>query len=261
MMSAPLIRVETTKPAIALLTLARPDKRNALNMKLMTALCESMEALNRDESIRVTILRGEGAVFCSGLDLAEARDIGLAQQSAELVAQMLLAIRRSHATTIAAVHGVAIAGGAGLMTACDFVVAAEATRIGYPEVRRGLVASLVTLLLRRQIGERFARELLVLGELVDARVAREMGLVNRVVPKNEVLATAYELAAQVLKGAPGAIEQSRRHLDELWPRSFEEDLAQALEHHMRVRTSEEATEGMRAFTEKRLPNWDLNSQA
>jgi len=255
-MSAPLIRVETAKPAIALITLARADKRNALNMELMTALCASLEALNRDESIRVTILQGEGPVFCSGLDLAEAQDPEIAQQSAELVAQMLFAVRRSRSTTIAAVHGAAIAGGAGLMTACDFVIAAEATRIGYPEVRRGLVASLVTLLLRRQIGERFARELLVLGELVDARVAHEMGLVNRIVPKDRLLTAAYELAAEILKGAPGAIERSRRLLDELWPRSIEEDLAYALECHREVRTSEEAMEGMRAFIDKRLPKWD-----
>lgn len=259
MMSESLIHVETAKPSIALITLARPDKRNALNVELMTALCESVEALNRDKSIRVIILQGEGAVFCSGLDLAEAQDHTLVHQSAESVAQTLLTIRRSHAATIAAVHGAAIAGGAGIMMACDLVVAAEATRIGYPEVRRGLVASLVTLLLRRQIGERFARELLVLGELVDARVAHEMGLVNRVVPKDRLLTAAHELAAEILKGAPGAIERSRRLLDELWPRSFEDDLAYALECHKEVRTSEEAMEGMRAFLEKRLPTWDLET--
>jgi len=142
------------------------------------------------------------------------------------------------------------------MTACDFAIAAEGTRIGYPEVRRGLVASLVSSLLRRQIPERFMRELLVLGELVDAQQALEMGLVNRVSPRDEVLRVALEFAALILKGAPDAIAHSRRLVDELWPRPLEEDFSHALAHHKEIRRSDEALEGMRAFLEKRLPNWD-----
>jgi methylglutaconyl-CoA hydratase len=255
-----LIAVSAIKPAVVQVTLNRPDKRNALNVALMTALCEQIESQNQDGATRVIILRGEGPVFCAGLDLAEAQDPSLATQSAELVARVLLTIRRSRAVTIAAVHGAAIAGGAGLMTACDLVVAAEETRIGYPEVRRGLVAGLVTTLLRRQVGERHARELLVLGELIDAHRAHAMGLVNRVAPKDRTMESACALADSILKGAPGAIARSRVLLDELWPVPFEAGLAHALDCHKDIRVSEEAMEGMRAFTEKRLPDWDPRSR-
>ncbi len=255
-MSEALVHTEILSPGVILVTLNRPDKRNALNINLMRSLCDRYDTLERDDTVRVAILRGEGPVFCSGLDLAEAQDLELAEQSAELVARMLLTVRRSHVVTIAAVHGAAVAGGAGLMTACDFVVAAEGTRIGYPEVRRGLVASLVSSFLRRQIPERFVRELLVLGELVDAQQALVMGLVNRVAPKDEVLRMAHEFAARILKGAPDAIAHSRRLVDDLWPRPLEEDLSRALAHHKEIRRSEEALEGMSAFLEKRPPNWD-----
>lgn len=255
-MNHELVHMELAGPCIAIITLNRPSKRNALSINLMRLLCDRYNALERDSSVRVVILRGEGPVFCSGLDLAEAQDLELAEQSAELVARMLLTVHRSRVVTIAAVHGAAVAGGAGLMTACDFVIAAEGTRIGYPEVRRGLVASLVSSLLRRQIPERFMRELLVLGELADAQQALEMGLVNRVSPRDEVLRVALEFAAHILKGAPDAIAHSRRLVDELWPRPLEEDLSHALAHHKEIRRSDEAIEGMRAFLEKRLPNWD-----
>ncbi len=123
-------------------------------------------------------------------------------------------------------------------------------------MRRGLVAGLVMTFLRRQLSERDARELLVLGELVDARRAQAMGLVNRVVPEGTALDGALKLAETVLKGAPGAIARSRKLLHELWPHGVEEDLRRALDYHKRARGSDEAMEGMSAFTDKRLPNWD-----
>ena len=114
------------------------------------------------------ILRGAGAAFCTGLDLKEAADQTKAHATAEMVANTLIAISQTRLITIAIVHGAAVAGGAGIMSACDFVVAAQRTKIGYPEVRRGLVAGLVMTFLRRQIGERNMRELLLGSELIDA---------------------------------------------------------------------------------------------
>ena len=118
--------------------------------------------------------------------------------TARLVARLLRAVYQVPQVTIAAVHGAAIAGGAGLMSACDMVVAARDTRIGYPEVKRGLVAALVMTLLRRQVPERDARELLLLGDLISAERAREMGLVNRVVAKGELAHETLVLARKVL---------------------------------------------------------------
>jgi methylglutaconyl-CoA hydratase len=141
------------------------------------------------------------------------------------------------------------------MSACDFVIAAERTKIGYPEVRRGLVAGLVMTFLRRQLRERDLRELLLMSELIDAERAQEIGLVNRVVPPDELEATAQQIASAVLQGAPGAITNSKRLLDDLWPSSVADDIALALRHHMEARESDEAKEGIAAFLEKRPPKW------
>jgi methylglutaconyl-CoA hydratase len=190
------------------------------------------------------------------LDLKEASDHTKAHATADLVAKALLAVAETRLVTIAAVHGAAVAGGAGIMSACDYVVAAEKTKIGYPEVRRGLVAGLVMTFLRRQLRERDIRELLLGSELIDAARAREIGLVNRVVPnQEEAVAEAERFANQVLQGAPGALLQTKRLIEEFWGRSVKDDIELALKHHMQARTSSEAREGIAAFNEKRSPNW------
>ena len=172
-----------------------------------------------------------------------------------MVADTLMTISQTHLITIAAVHGAAVAGGAGIMSACDFVVAAQKTKIGYPEVRRGLVAGLVMTFLRRQIGERNMRELLLASELIDAARAKEMGLVNRVVPQEDLMMEALKFAECVLQGAPGALTQTKQLIEEFWWRSVKQDIDVALKYHMQARQSAEAREGIAAFNEKRKPNW------
>ena len=304
-MSEVFVEVERREHGITMLTLNRPERRNALGISLMEELCAAVDSANRDESQRVIILRGAGPVFCAGLDLKEtqpgvagtkvpsrvgkpsdrASGLGsrvsgleenaveldrplqtaeqqseLAHRSVELVARTLEAVSCARPVTIAAVHGAAIAGGAGLMSACDLVVASEETKIGYPEVRRGLVAALVMTFMRRQMHERHVRELLVLAEPIDAARARDMGLVNRVVPTGAAFDEALKLAHLVLKGAPGALAHSRAMLRELWPRTIQQDLAWALEHHKTARASAESLEGIAAFNEKRLPKWDPEAE-
>jgi len=204
---------------------------------------------------RVLILRGAGAAFCTGLDLKEAADQTKAHATGEMVATTLITISQTRLITIAAVHGAAVAGGAGIMSACDLVVAAERTKIGYPEVRRGLVAGLVMTFLRRQVGERSMRELLYTAELIDAARAKEIGLVNRVVASEDVMNEAQKFAALVLQGAPGALAQTKRLVEDLWWHSVKEDVDIALKYHMEARKSEEAREGIAAFNEKRKPSW------
>ncbi len=200
-------------------------------------------------------MRGAGAAFCTGLDLKAAADHTKAHATAEMVANTLVAISQTRLITIAAVHGAAVAGGAGIMSACDFVVAAERTKIGYPEVRRGLVAGLVMTFLRRQVGERNMRELLFGSELIATERAKEIGLVNRVVARDDVMSEAQKFAESVLQGAPGALAQTKRLIDELWWRSVKEDVELALKYHLQARESDEAREGIAAFNEKRKPNW------
>src|SRR5213596_615029 len=251
----PVVLIEKQAPQITVVTFNRPERRNALTLELLTELQAAVNVVSNQPQQRVLILRGAGAAFCTGLDLKEAADQAKAHATAEMVANTLIAINQTHLVTIAAVHGAAVAGGAGIMSACDFVVAAEKTKIGYPKVRRGLVAGLVMTFLRRQIGERNLRELVLGGELIDAARAKEIGLVNRVVPRDEVMNEAQKFAESVLQGAPNALAQTKKLIEELWSTSVKEDVDLALKHHMQARESAEAREGIAAFNEKRPPKW------
>jgi methylglutaconyl-CoA hydratase len=251
----PVVLIEKQSPQITLVTLNRPERRNSLTIELLNELIAAIKVTSDQADDRVLILRGAGAAFCTGLDLKEAADQKKAHATAEMVAKTLVTLAETRLVTIAAVHGAAVAGGAGIMSACDFVVAAEKTKIGYPEVRRGLVAGLVMTFLRRQIGEREMRELVLGGELIDAQRAREIGLVNRVVAPDQLMTEAQKFADSILQGAPNAIAQTKRLIEELWSTSVKEDVDLALKHHLQARESEEAREGIAAFNEKRRPNW------
>jgi methylglutaconyl-CoA hydratase len=253
----PVVLIDKKSPQITVVTLNRPERRNSLTLELLTELQSAIIAVAEQPQQRLVILRGAGAAFCTGLDLKEAADQTKAHATAEMVANTLITISQTRLVTIAAVHGAAVAGGAGIMSACDFVVAAERTKIGYPEVRRGLVAGLVLTFLRRQVGERNIRELLFGSELIDAARAKEIGLVNRVVPQNDVMSEAQKFAESVLQGAPGALAQTKRLVEELWWRSVKGDVDLALKYHMQARESDEAREGIAAFNEKRKPDWAL----
>src|SRR6266446_4862156 len=126
----PVVFIEKQTPQITVLTLNRPERRNALTIELLTELTAEIEVLSADERQRVLILCGAGAAFCTGLDLKEAADPKKAHATAKMVAKTLIALSQTRLITIAAVHGAAVAGGAGIMSACDFVVAAEGTKIG-----------------------------------------------------------------------------------------------------------------------------------
>ena len=250
----PVVLVENQSPQVTLLTLNRPERRNALTIELMSDLTAAIETAAADPAQRVVILRGAGKAFCTGLDLVEAVKHD-PHETAEMVAKLLLALAETRLVTIAMVHGAAVAGGAGVMSACDFVVASDHTKFGYPEVRRGLVAGLVMTFLRRQLRERDLRELLLASELITAQRAYEIGLVNRVVPVADLEGEVQKIVASVLQGAPGALANSKRLLEELWSTSVRQDIEVALRHHLDARESAEATEGIAAFNEKRLPNW------
>lgn len=254
-MSTPIL-VEQ-RSVFTIVTLNRPDRRNALTIELMNQLVGAVEAANRDSSRRAIILRGAGEGFCAGLDLKEAQQSGSHEESARSVANMLKTIHTSKLPTIAAVHGHAMAGGAGLMAACDLSVCAAGTKIGYPEVLRGLVPALVSTLLRHQIGDRRLRELFLTAESITAERALELGLINRIVPggADGAMNGAIELATSIAKGAPGALAATKQLLADLRGSSIETDLQKALLIHEHARTGNEAAEGIAAFMEKRQPKW------
>ena len=251
----PVVLVEKQSTHTTILTLNRPERRNSLTIELMSELIDSITVAEDDETQRILVLRGAGASFCTGMDLKEVSEPEKAHESAGLVAKTLLAISQTRLITIAQVHGAAVAGGAGIMSACDFVIAAEGTKFGYPEVRRGLVAANVMTFLRRQLRERHIRELLLTGELVEAPRALEIGLINRIVPADDIEGAVQQLASSVLQNAPGALMHSKRLLEQLWATSVKEDIERALGHHMQARESAEAREGVAAFLEKRAPAW------
>ena len=242
--------------AVTTLTFNRPDKRNALNVPLLEALCAGIAEAEKDPTQRVLVLRGAGTVFSSGLDLAEAANPDFAHQSAELVAKALGAIANTRLITIAAVQGAAIAGGGGIMSACDFALATADAKFGFPEVRRGLVPALIMTFLRRQMSERDAREVLLLGKLFDAAQAQRFGLLNRIVAHVDALDTEVKLVvSSLLQGGPQALAETKRLLAELWHSPVQTDLARAHAYHISARNSAEAREGVAAFNEKRAPNW------
>tara|TARA_R110002096_G_scaffold4493_19_gene20945 strand:- start:1713 stop:2501 length:789 start_codon:yes stop_codon:yes gene_type:complete len=255
----PTILVERIEPTVVRITLNRPEQRNALSMQMMDQLQAELAKIGGDDNrVRAVIFQGAGKVFCAGLDLAEAMS-DQSHRSARAVAETLQAVADATVVTIAIVHGAAVAGGAGLMSACDFVVAEEGTRIGFPEVRRGLVGALVTTFLRRQIGERHLREMLIGGGLITAERALAMGLVNRVVPTGRGQESADEFVREIHQGAPKAISRTKELLACGYG-SIREDLDAALESHLVARNSEEAVEGIAAFLEKREPHWAKENQ-
>lgn len=248
--------VDRLEDGIVLVTLNRPEKRNALNISLMREFCQTIESL---KDTRVLILQGAGPVFCAGLDLEEARNPDLELLSAELVAHTLLVISKAPFITIAAVEGAALAGGAGLMAACDFVVAAENVRIAFPEVLRGLVPALISSILARQVGWRALRELLLFGHPIEVSKAKEIGLVNTIVPVGGSLNEAVKWAKLSLRGAPEAVRLTKTLLDEINPAKVEELLLKTMSIHHVSRQSQEAEEGIKAFLENRDPVWTTNS--
>lgn len=245
----------TTDGGIATLALNRPEKRNALNVAMLEALRDAVAQASEAPSVRVIVIRGHGPVFCAGLDLAEITDPAMCSRQAQLLARTLLLIYHAPKVTIARIHGAAIAGGAALIGACDLAVATVDSLFGYPAVQRGITASLAMPFLRRQLGERHTRELLLLGEIIDAARAQEIGLITRAVPSDLLDEQVALHAGQVLQAAPAALWQSKRCLDATWPSLIDDDLRGALALHLETCATEEAVEGVRAYLEKRAPQW------
>jgi methylglutaconyl-CoA hydratase len=258
-MSTPLVLRADHGP-VAVVTLNRPERRNALSRALLAELSDRLDGLAVELGVRVLVLTGAGPTFCAGMDLKEAADPAASPESeqravddAHAIAHLIDQVHRFPRPTVAALQGDALAGGAGLALACDFVVAASSARVGYPEVKRGLVAAIVMHDLVRQVGDRRARQLLLGGSPIGADEAERWGLVNRVVSPERCLAEALDLARSLIDGAPLALASTKRLLDEATGRPA--DLRGAAAISAAVRVGDEAREGMAAFVEKRDPAW------
>jgi methylglutaconyl-CoA hydratase len=262
--SAPLL-IRSDHEPVCVLTLNRSERRNALGSALINALSDALDQAEVDSSIRSVVITGAGPAFCAGLDLKESGEAGstLEGERSEVARQQAIAdlINQVHhfsKPTIAALNGDALAGGAGLATACDFVIAAQSARLGYPEVRRGMVAAMVLHDLVRQVGERRARALLLTGTPISAAEAEQWGLVNRVVAADACLDEAIALGRTLLACGPRAIETTKRLIADATGRP--PDLRGAAAITAQVRISDEAQEGIRAFLERRAPAWETRSE-
>ncbi len=252
-----LVRYESKPPAV-LLTLNRPDRRNALSRGLIAALTEAFERAREDAAARCVILTGAGNAFCAGMDLAELQESLTAGDSPVWEDSLRLAtlydkIYTLPKPTIAAVNGTAVAGGAGLVSVCDLAVAVPEARFGYPEVRRGLVAAMVMPHLLRHVGERMARHLLLTGELIDAEEACRVGFLNAVAPVEQLLSRALSSAHSVSEGGPNALARTKELLHTFSHQAV--SLEEAAKASAAPRLTEECRQGLEAFFNKRPAPW------
>ena len=204
--------------AVRVLTMNRPEKRNALNSELTQGLLDALRKADVDDAVGAIVLTGAGRGFCAGADLSEFKDLqaGVAAENrAELTMQLHLAFSRISKPVVSAINGHAMGGGAGLAIAADIAVMADSARIGYPEPKHGIVAAIVMANLVRQIGRKAAFELVALGEPVDAHHALELGMVNRVVPAAEVMAHALALAEKLAAVKRPAMAETKRLFHEV----------------------------------------------
>jgi len=243
-----------------LLTLNRPGARNALGPELVEALTAAVREAGSDPSVRALVLAGAGEAFCAGADLSvlkALRDAGPAENAADSrrLKALYLALLTSPLPIVAAVGGPALAGGCGLATACDLVLAAPEATFGYPEVKVGFVAAMVSVLLVRQVGERAARTLLLTGRALDAEEARAIGLVTRVVPAGALVEEALAEARRLAGGAPGALALTKELLLKAAGMPLAEALDLAASANLLARQGDEVREGVEAFLEKRKPSW------
>ncbi|MFN2645917.1 MAG: enoyl-CoA hydratase/isomerase family protein [Burkholderiales bacterium] len=197
--------------AVRILTLNRPEKRNALDTALSRALLEALRGADDADGVRCVVLTGAGPGFCAGADLSEfkgLRDPKAAETRAELTMQLHLAFSKLVTPVITAINGAAMGGGAGLAIAGDLAVMAQSAKLGYPETKHGIVAAIVMANLVRQVGRKAAFELVALGEPIDAKRALALGMVNRVVPAAKLMSEALALAEHIAAVSRPAMAQT-----------------------------------------------------
>jgi enoyl-CoA hydratase/carnithine racemase len=214
-MSALLIE---DRGAVRILTMNRPEKRNALNSELTQALLQALQNTDIEEGVGCVVLTGAGQGFCAGADLAEFKglqDPRAGEERAELTMQLHLAFSRISRPVVTAINGAAMGGGAGLALAGDVAVMAASAKLGYPEVRHGIVAAIVMANLVRQVGRKAAFELVALGEPIDAARALQLGMVNRVVPDSDLMSHAFSLAEKLTALSRPAMAETKRLFHEV----------------------------------------------
>ena len=222
--------ISETIDKVRVLTLNRPDKHNALNTLLTQQLLDALRQTEHDDSIHAVVLTGAGKSFCAGADTSEFSSLvpdnpQSVIRRADLTTALHLSFSQLSKPVIAAVHGNALGGGAGLAIACDMVVMADDVRFGYPELQHGIVAAVVLANLVRQVGAKHAFELVAMARPINGARAQALGLANHVVPQDQVLASALEMANRLASWSPIAMATTKR----TFHKACDLSLAQALD--------------------------------
>lgn len=251
-----LLTMERSDKA-AVVTLNRPERRNAFSLDLMQALIETLGIIGNDSDVRAVILASEGDVFSAGHDLNELIGRGEEEYRAtfETCTQMMLRLQEIPQPVIAEVQGLATAGGCQLVAACDLAVAAATAAFATPGVKIGLFCTLPMVPIVRSIGRKRAMEMLLLGDAIPAEQAREWGLINRVVPREQLRATTLDLAARIAEASPRTIASGKRSFYEQIALNERDAYAAGCETMRQDVRTPDAVEGIAAFLGKRQPSW------
>ena len=249
-----------TAAAIATITLTRAEKRNAISTQMIDDLLSALEECERAAAVRVVIITGAGNAFCAGMDLEGLQALAgqSHEQNLEDSRRMARLFRRLYdypKPLITAVNGAAIAGGAGIATMCDFTLAVPDAKFGYTEVRIGFIPALVSVFLRRQVGEKRARDLLLTGRFFDAAEAHALGLVSEIVAAEKLLDRARELASTLLANSPTSLARTKTLLSESARAELDREIELAIAANADIRSTGDFREGLAAFLEKRSPQW------
>jgi methylglutaconyl-CoA hydratase len=243
---------------VARITLNRPDKRNAITSEMMSALRDALQRSADDSTVRVLLIRGAGKDFCAGLDLSEVLkstqdsqgDAQASLTSARQLGDLYIAMRRHPKPIIAAVHGRALGGGAGIATASDLIIAADSAQVGYPEVKLGFIPAIVTTMLRRAVNERQAMELALTGEAISAPRAHAIGLINRVYPDAEFETEVERYVTRLAAQPATAMILSKHLLYATEGMSFEASIEAGVQANVRARATHDFKRGVERFLKK-----------
>lgn len=241
--------------AVARLTLNRPEKRNALNDAVIAGIKQGLKNAAADERVRVCVISGAGKDFCSGADLSALQKIAGASvaensEDARTLLELFLLIRQLPIPIVAAVTGRALAGGCGLATACDLVLASASARFGYPEVKIGFVPAMVMAILRRNVSEKRAFELITRGAEISADQAREFGLVNQIFPDESFAEDVTRYVSEFEKTSRSAISLTKTLLYQMDGMSFPEALETGADVNVIARLTDDCQQSIARFLQK-----------
>jgi methylglutaconyl-CoA hydratase len=244
---------------IATIALTVPEKRNAISAQMITDMLGALQQADEGPA-GVVIITGSGKSFCAGMDLDELQHLLKQTQQRNLedarrLTKMFYRLHSFPKPVIAAVNGAAIAGGCGIATVTDFTLAVPEAKFGYTEVKIGFVPALVSVFLRRRVGDRQVRDLLLTGRIIDAAEALRMGLITEIVPQETLMDRAREIAALLLAASPASVALTKKLLLNFDRAAIRAELEVAIEANADIRTTPDFREGVTAFLEKRPPKW------